>query len=233
MNEVEKFSKRKHIEEAEKYRDRIGDRLYHPENVEPDKKHLIGDDIQRAKRVLELPCGEIVLDVGCSDGTLTIEIAKKWNPKKIIGVDISLSAIREAKEKRRKMQPSLREKISFLQRFIEDLDFPDNYFDTIYACETLEHTGPGRLEIALNNLVRMLKKNGNMVITVPNREPAEKYVKQNRARWDWPAHHHFFTIFNLRNLLKKYFVNVRFYPLYNGEKAKESIFLICNCTAKK
>jgi len=135
--------KRKHLIEAEKYRDRIGDRLFHPEKVDEDKKHLIKDDLQRVKKILKFPFGEKVLDIGCSDGTITIEIAKKKTVRKIIGVDISPSAIKEANEKLNKLMPNLKEKISFKQAFIEDLDFPDNYFDTISACETLEHIAIG------------------------------------------------------------------------------------------
>ncbi len=228
-----KFSKKKHEEEAERYRDRIGDRLFNPDRVDPDKKHLIQDDIQRVNRVLQLPCGKIVLDVGCSDGSVTIEIAKKWLPEKIVGVDIAGSAIREAKERKRKLEPFLRKRISFLKKFIEDLNFPDDYFDTIYACETLEHIAQGRLEIAVDNLVRMLKKEGNMIVTVPNRDPAEKYVKENRARWDWPTHYRYFYLHTLKDFLSRYFTNIEFFPLYDDEQPSESIYLICNCTGKK
>jgi len=224
--------KRKHLIEAEKYRDRIGDRLFHPEKVDEDKKHLIKDDLQRVKKILKFPFGEKVLDIGCSDGTITIEIAKKKTVRKIIGVDISPSAIKEANEKLNKLMPNLKEKISFKQAFIEDLDFPDNYFDTISACETLEHIAIGSLFKAMDNLVRMLKNNGNMIITVPNRYPATKYVKQRRDRWKWPTHYRTFSIYSLELFLKEYFKKIKFYPLYSGEIFKDSIYLICNCKDK-
>lgn len=228
-----RYNKKKHIEEAEKYRDRIGDRLFHPKKVESDKRHLIKDDIQRVKKVLSLPFGEKVLDVGCSDGSVTIEIAKKNTVKKIIGVDIASSAIKEAREKCRSLKQSLKRKISFQEDFIEDLDFPDNYFDTISACETLEHIGQGQLKKAIDNLVRMLKKDGNMIITVPNRKPAKNYVMQKRDRWKWPTHYNFFTFNSLKNILKRYFKIVVFYPLYKMEKVEDSIYLICNCYKKR
>lgn len=230
---MRKYSKMKHLKEAEKYRDRIGDRLLHPGKVDPDKKHLIKDDIWRVKRILAPPFGKRVLDVGCSDGTVTIEIAKKWNCRKVIGVDISPSAIKEAKEKLKPLNSSLRKRISFLEEFIEDLDFPSNYFDTISACETLEHVGEGQVKFAMDNLVRMLKKNGNMIITVPNRHPATKYIRMKRDRWNWPTHHNYFTYDSLKKFLKGYFNNLRFYPLYRNDHTKESIYLVCNCWNKR
>jgi len=227
------YDKEKHVRQAEKYRDRIGDRLFHPENVPYDQEHLIKDDIKRVKRILELPFGKKVLDVGCSDGTVTIEIAKKWNCKEIIGMDVSPSAIKEAKETLKKLKPPIRKRISFLQGFIEDLNFPEDYFDTVSACETLEHIDKGQLKPAMDNLVRMLKKNGNMIVTVPNRHPAKKYIQQKRDRWNWPTHYNFFTAERLKKLLGKYLKKVRLYPLYKGNRIGESIYLICNCRSKK
>lgn len=227
------YDKGKHIREAERYRDRIGDRLYHQENVPPEQKHLIKDDIKRVKRILELPFGGSVLDVGCSDGTVTVEIAKKWNCKKVIGVDISPSAIKEAKTRLQKLKPSLRRKMLFLQGFIEELNFPDNYFDTISACETLEHIGKEQLKVAMDNLIRMLKKNGNMIVTVPNRTPAKRYIREGRDRWDWPTHYNFFTANSLKKFLRRQLKRIRFYPLYKGNKIGESIYLICNCWNKR
>lgn len=227
-----KFSKKKHVEEAEKYRDRIGDRIFHPDKVEPDKSHLIPDDIQRVKRILSLFFGKKVLDVGCSDGTITIEIAKMGNCEIVIGVDVSPSAIEEAQEKLRAQDLPLRKKIRFKKEFIEELDFPNDYFDTIFACETLEHIGRGQLEFTIKNLVRMLRKDGNMIISVPNKNPAEKYVKEKRDRWNWPTHYQYFNKTSLNEHLSRYFKEIDFYPLYDNEFVEESIYLICNCRNK-
>jgi 2-polyprenyl-3-methyl-5-hydroxy-6-metoxy-1,4-benzoquinol methylase len=230
---MKKFSRENHIKKAEKYRDRIGDRLYHAEKVEPDKTHLIKDDIRRIKRILKLSFGNKVLDVGCSDGTVTIEIAKKRKCQEIIGVDIVSSCIKEACQKVNYLNSKLKKRIKFKKSFIEDLKFPDNYFDTIIAGETLEHVEKNQLNNVMNNLFRMLKKDGNMIITVPNRKPDKKYIKQKRDRWDWPTHYHYFTYENFKNFLERYFKRVKFYPLYKCDKVSRSIYLICNCQNKK
>lgn len=225
--------KLKHTKDAETYRDRIGDRLYHPERVEPDKVHLIKDDIRRVKVILSIrPSGDRFLDVGCSDGSVTLEIAKTWRPKKIIGIDVAPSAIKEAKEKLKHVEEDIRKRVKFKLAFIEELDFPDNYFDTIYACETLEHIAPGMFRTAFSNILRMLKDKGKLIISVPNRYPDRKYVAEKRARWKWPTHYRCFSFSSLRKLLKKHFSEIEFIPLYDGEKPSKSIYLICVCSGK-
>lgn len=227
-----KYTKKQHYIEAEKFRDRIGDRLFNPRKVNSALRHFINDDIQRTKVILSIPFGEKVLDVGCSDGAVTIEIAKKWQCQEALGIDISSSAILEAKKRLKLLDKGLRNNIKFRRSFVEDLTYPGGYFDTVAICETLEHIGVGQLEIVLGNLVRMLKPHGNFITSVPNRFPHSKYVKENRARWNWPTHYRYFSYEYFESLLKEYFKSVRFYSLYD-EKVGESIFLIANCWGKK
>ena len=39
-----------------------------------------------------------ILDIGCGDGTLSIQISKKYNPKKIKGIDIDHKLITQAQK---------------------------------------------------------------------------------------------------------------------------------------
>jgi ubiquinone/menaquinone biosynthesis C-methylase UbiE len=215
-----------HREEAETYRDRIGDRLMRPDAVDPDKRHLIADDHQRASRVLQLGYGGRVLDVGTSDGTLLLRAVRQWNLSGAVGVDVAPSAIAEANEAVAR-DPALDGRVEFMVSFIEDLTFPDGAFDTVSACETLEHIGLGQFERALGNLMRMLSRGGTLLMTVPNRYPAPGYEREGRARWSWPAHHQFFTETSVRYLLAPLFETLEFVPLYDGESPGDSIYLIC------
>jgi ubiquinone/menaquinone biosynthesis C-methylase UbiE len=200
--------------------------------VDPDKKHLISDDHQRVNRVLSLPFGRRVLDVGCSDGTVSFEIARRYGSE-VVGVDIATSAIAEAMKKL-DQPPSLQSVVHFAVGFAEELDFTDESFDTVSACEVLEHIGASQLALALKNLVRMLKPGGNMIVTVPNRYPASRYIRGGRDRWRWPAHHQFFSRVSLARLLGEYFHQVTFYPLYDeDEDATDSVYLICECRGKR
>lgn len=220
-----------HTHEAEMYRDRIGQRLFSPQAVPADQKRLIRDDVRRTQRLLSLPIGERLLDLGCSDGSVTIEVARNANCREVVGTDVAASAIEEAN--RRLATQTLAGTIRFIETFIESLDFPNGHFDTILAAETLEHVGAGQLNIALDNAVRMLNHKGNLIVTVPNRCPHPEYEAEGRSRWKWPAHHHFFTRHSLESLLSAYFHNVEFHPLYPGESPGDSIYLIANSWNKR
>jgi SAM-dependent methyltransferase len=221
-----------HRLEAEQYRDRIGDRLLRPEAVDPDKKHLIADDIQRAARVLELGYAGRVLDVGTSDGTLLLRTVRRWNLSGAVGVDVARSAIDEANAALA-AAPELACRVTFLESFIEDLSFPDASFDMVSACETLEHIGPGQFERAFSNLLRMLRPGGTMLMTVPNRYPSPEYERLGRARWAWPAHHQFFTQCSVAHLLSPHFDRLEFVPHYPGEAPGDSIYLICRASGRR
>ena len=198
----------------------------------PEQQRRNFDDIQRVSRILDLKAGRRLLDVGCSDGTITFMISRKWNCQEAYGVDINKSLIDKAKSTLATM-PDLQGTVNFQTDFIEDLDFTNEYFDTISACETLEHIGLNQLEKAIKNLIRMLKPTGNMIITVPNRCLAHKYISEYRERWRYPTHHQFFNQFTLTYLLSPYFKTIEFIPLSDEDSTNEGIFLICQCTGKK
>ncbi len=214
-----------HKEEAEQYRDRIGDRLLRPETVEEGKKHLIADDRQRADRVLALVHNSPLLDVGCSDGTLLLEAVRRWNVSDAVGADVAASALEEGR-RALAADPQLQGRVRFVESFIETLDFPDNYFSTITACETLEHVGQGQLAGALANLYRMLRPGGDMIVTVPNRFPEQKYEDQGRARWSWPAHHQFYSLTSLCEMLAPHFDEVQRLSHHETDAPGEGIYLI-------
>lgn len=214
-----------HKQEAEDYRDRIGDRLLRPESVEAGKKHLIADDRQRADRVLELTHASPLLDVGCSDGTLLLEAVRRWAIADAVGADVAASALDEARAALA-ADPALAGRVRFVESFIEALDFPDGYFSTITACETLEHIGQGQLEAALANLLRMLRPGGDMIVTVPNRFPDPRYEREGRARWAWPAHHQFYSLASVRAMLAPHFRETQPLRHHDADTPGSGIYLI-------
>ncbi len=69
--------------------------------------------------LLKIGRNKKILDVGCGDGTFTLELLKKVSPKKIVGFDNSKMGIKFAQEKVKKGK--LR-KIKFFQASIYDID---------------------------------------------------------------------------------------------------------------
>lgn len=105
--------------------------------------------------------GEKILDVGCGDGLLLPQIAKMGC--KIEGVDLSPNALEEAK--RRVEHLNISKQIKLRKGSAEKLDYEDQSFDKVICNCTLEHIEND--EKALNEMIRVLKIDGNLFLTVP------------------------------------------------------------------
>lgn len=114
------------------------------------------------KRVISLAGdlkGKKILDAGCGYGELLVEIAKSCPDSHLYGVDLVDIRIKEVSEKSGKIaikKGDIQEKIPF----------EDNYFDLVFCTETLEHLK--NPDHCLQEIIRVLKKTGFMVLTVPN-----------------------------------------------------------------
>src|SRR5262245_11065290 len=237
------------------YTDRIGDRLDRPENVPPELAHLIPDDIQRVKRILEFPVSGRVLDVGCSDGAITRRIAEMWGVP-VVGADVG-NAWNEPDPFSSESEIIDRDERGVFtgwMRWDARQPYPDAMFnalqppyDLVYACEIFEHLTDADAGKALQNILDVLKPGGDLIVTVPNRYPHDNYVVQCRDRWRWPDHRQSFTVDKLIEFLRpangsewrlvceqkpQYFGSVEMVPLYDGERYAESIWLIARAHGK-
>ena len=96
-----------------------------------------------------------ILDVGCSEGTVSKLFLDLGND--VYGIDIIPELIKKAKQKGVKARVWDCEK---------GLPFPNNYFDAVYAAELIEHIYD--TEHLLKEARRVLKKNGVLILTTPN-----------------------------------------------------------------
>lgn len=105
-------------------------------------------------------CGTRMLDVGCGDGTFTIPLGEKF--EEVYGIDVQETNIQAFCGKlaaNGKYRPSLQSATR--------IAFPDAYFDSIVSIETFEHIDdPVK---AADECWRVLKRGGELLITVPNR----------------------------------------------------------------
>jgi len=111
--------------------------------------------------------GDKVLDAGCGNGRL-YNIFKEKNAA-YFGIDNSVQLISIAKEKF--------PQANFQVADVLKIPFPDKFFDKVYCIAVLHHIPSGKLRLAaLNELKRVLKPKGILILTVWN-------LWQTRISW--------------------------------------------------
>jgi len=91
VSDAYEWSDEEFLNSANKYKDEIK-RVY---DVNSEKEYMIQDDRQRIKVIKNLPYGKTVLEVGCSDGTVSLAIAENDNVKQVTGIDIRKDVIKD------------------------------------------------------------------------------------------------------------------------------------------
>lgn len=99
--------------------------------------------------ILDLNKDEIVLDLGCGDGTLAKEIEKSG--AKVVGIDLSENMVKKAKENG----------IEAYVMSATNLEFSDNYFDKVFSNAVLHWVKD--LDKNAKEINRVLKNNGKFV----------------------------------------------------------------------
>ncbi|MFE4521034.1 class I SAM-dependent methyltransferase [Cytobacillus firmus] len=106
--------------------------------------------------------GNNILDVGCSQGIISIILGKKG--KNVIGIDISEKAINFAKSLILNEEKKITNVEFFTSDFIREFSSSDK-FDTIIITEVLEHYNNS--SPFLSKAYKFLKPKGQILITVP------------------------------------------------------------------
>ena len=102
--------------------------------------------------------GEVMVDIGCGDGTVTKQLAESIGAKEVFGIDISERSLDIARSKGIK---TLKLDINH-----ETLPFPDNTIDVVTGIEIIEHlVNPDNF---YKESYRILKDNGYLILSTPN-----------------------------------------------------------------
>jgi SAM-dependent methyltransferase len=157
--------------------------------------------------------GHRYLDVGCGNGSFTVNLGRRFD--QVYGIDVEPGRVRSFK---RKVDGQADRRALLALMSAERTGFPTGFFDVITAIEVFEHIPD--LERAAAELARILKPRGFLGLTCPNRLfPFETHGVRWRGREIWgrfpllpylPALHRrfalarVFTVADLDRLLVKH-----------------------------
>ena len=103
--------------------------------------------------------GKTVLDFGCGIGSITERVAK-YQPAKLVGIDISEISINKAKESAKNKNLN----IKYISDNCEKSKLISSSYDLIYGSGILHHLD---LQLCVKEINRLLKKKGTMIFMEP------------------------------------------------------------------
>lgn len=117
-----------------------------------------------------------ILDLGCGEGLYTFTLANSDFRGEIVAFDFNAELLKRANN-----WVDKNKKINFTNGDLtKALPFPNNYFDIIIFTEVLEHIDD---EIKpLKEIYRILKNDGKLFLTVPNKNFPFKWDPLNKIR---------------------------------------------------
>lgn len=145
-----------------------------------------------------------ILDVGCGFGGTSRHLAKKFGAAQVEGITLSKEQVRRGTELAKEQGVS---NAHFQVMDALKMEWPDNSFDLVWACESGEHMPDKKLYV--EEMTRVLKPGGTMIIaTWCQREetPDTPFTDKERAELDflyteW-AHPYFISIQEYSRLMQ-------------------------------
>ncbi len=133
-------------------------------------------------RRLEIVCASLnkydraaILDVGCGPGMMAEYSIKKGF--EFFGVDISEKMIEECVNNFGHASST-----HFSVGKIQKLEFPDAYFDVVLCMGALEYVERDEVEDALSEMIRVLKPDGQIIMSLINKNSFYKWQRRLRGR---------------------------------------------------
>lgn len=146
---------------------------------------------------------KIVLDAGCGTGYGSHILAN--TEARVYGIDYSFQAIKYSTAN------YSHENSNFIVMDVNYLGFRDCTFDLIVSFQVIEHMR--HLDLYLNELIRVLKDEGTILISTPNVQE-----KQKRKGTENKFHFNELTYEEAKGLMQTYFEQVEFYGTHYRQR---------------
>lgn len=163
-----------------------------------DDLELEIEHLQRYLSIVDLIKDKVVLDAASGEGYGSYILSQK--SARVTGIDLSEDAIEHAKKTYKRFN------LSFEHASIEKLPFQDQSFDVVVSFETIEHVDENIQQSFLNEIKRVLKKDGLLIMSTPN-----KYIYSDRVNYKNEFHVKEFYVEEFKTFLSKYFSFVDIY----------------------
>lgn len=160
--------------------------------IEHYQRYQFANQLVKDKYVLDAACGE-----GYGSSLLAREAAY------VVGLDLDETVVMRANEKYGT------DRLSFQCGSIEKLPFADHFFDVIVSYETIEHVKEEVQINFLDEIQRVLKPDGVLIISTPN-----KAIYTERVKGQNPFHLKEFYVSEFQKFLANYFVQSDIYCQY-------------------
>jgi 2-polyprenyl-3-methyl-5-hydroxy-6-metoxy-1,4-benzoquinol methylase len=116
--------------------------------------------------------GDFVLDIGCGDGFLTDALSTSC--EKVVGMDTSVTGISLAKSRVDNA------KVELAIGSARGLPFKSETFDVVTLFEVIEHISAEQVRRVIQEISRVLKQKGKIVVTTPNLHNLENRIFRKR-----------------------------------------------------
>jgi SAM-dependent methyltransferase len=130
--------------------------------------------------------------LGCGTGFHLITLSRY--SKNLIGTDMSLCALKECKK-------NINVDCDYIVCDIKKLPFKSNAIDFVWVSGVLHHI-PRYLDVAINNISRILSHNGFVLIDEPNRLNFFNYINMKLSKADPTGKERPISLNNIERLLK-------------------------------
>jgi ubiquinone/menaquinone biosynthesis C-methylase UbiE len=137
---------------------------------------------QKGLEFLSVASGEVVLEIGIGAGYSLKEIAESAGQGgKSYGIDIAPQMLKITQKRLKKV--GLMDRVELFEGDARNMPFEDRKFDAVYTASTLELFDTPDIPKVLNEIKRVLKSKGRLVVASLNRKGRENSLFVRIYEW--------------------------------------------------